>query len=145
MRFVKSGAILGAIVVIVLVAFLLRAAGVAEKPAASQREAPVAMAAAPTFVELGSDRCTSCRAMIPVLEELRGAHGCHLNVQFIDVWDDPKGGERFDVVAIPTQVLLAPDGREIARHTGFWSADAIRVAFASHGIALESEQGSCAP
>jgi len=90
----------------------------------------------PTLVELGSDQCTSCRAMIPVLEELRSAHACSLEVRFAAVWQAPEAAKPFAVKVIPTQVLLAPDGQEIARHTGFWPADAIRGAFAAHGHVL---------
>jgi hypothetical protein len=79
--------------------------------------------------------------MIPVLEELRSSN-CNLNVRFVDVWDNPAEGERLGVTTIPTQVLLAPDGSEIARHTGFWSADAIRAAFAASGFAID-EPGNC--
>ena len=82
--------------------------------------------------------------MVPVLDELRTTHDCALEVEFIDVWDNPDEGERFDVTMIPTQVLLAPDGKEITRHTGFWSADSIRAAFAENGYAL-ADAGSCDP
>lgn len=81
--------------------------------------------------------------MVPVLEELESTHGCNLDVQFIDVWKDPAEGERYDITVIPTQVLLAPDGREIERHTGFWSADAIRSAFAADGHTLDEAAGNC--
>lgn len=100
---------------------------------------------APTFVELGSDRCVSCRDMIPVLASLRKTHGCHLNVKFIDVWDKPEEGKRFNVRVIPTQVLLDPNGEEIARHTGFWSAASIQDAFASKGFTLSQDLERCAP
>jgi thioredoxin 1 len=74
--------------------------------------------------------------MIPVLEELRKKHACKLSVRFIDVWDRPQEGERYGVRVIPTQLLLAPDGRELTRHSGFWSADAIRQVFAAKGYPL---------
>lgn len=142
---IKSSAVLVAVGLAVAAAFVMRSSG-GEEAASNALQGPRAARAVPTFVELGSDRCTSCRAMIPVLEELRTTHGCHLDVRFIDVWDHPEEGERFGVVTIPTQVLLAPDGREITRHTGFWSAASIRSAFASGGHPLLSgDAGSCGP
>lgn len=109
----------------------------------AQRPAPAAAAPAaarpvPTFVELGSDRCVSCKAMIPVMETLRATYGARLEVRFVDVWADAEAGARYGVQAIPTQVLFGPDGVELTRHTGFWSAAAIEAAFAAHGHPLEA-------
>lgn len=92
----------------------------------------------PRLVELGSDNCHSCRAMIPVLEELRRDNGHALQVDFIDVWKDPDGAKAYDVTIIPTQVLLAPDGTELFRHTGFFSADAIRARFRELGHPVDT-------
>ena len=83
--------------------------------------------------------------MFPVLDELRAAHACRLNVRFIDVWGHPDEGERFGVKTIPTQVLLGPDGKELRRHVGYWSADSIRGAFAQNGHPLARDTGACAP
>lgn len=141
MKAIKSLAVLA---VVVVAAFVLRSSRSEESPTSALEQSNTE-AGVPTFVELGSDRCNSCRAMIPVLEELRSTYGCNLNVRFVDVWDNPDEGERFGVRTIPTQVLLAPDGQEITRHTGFWSADAITTAFASAGHSLESASGSCGP
>lgn len=137
MKPTKSLVILAVVGLVVAAALLFRT-GQAEEPTTNELPKSPVTSAAPTFIELGSDRCTSCRAMIPVLDELRGEHACGLEVRFIDVWDAPEEGERYDVTTIPTQVLLGPDGQELTRHTGFWSADAIRAAFASNGHALQS-------
>jgi thioredoxin 1 len=134
----KSMLVLGAVALAVAAALFVRSSRGQAEPPPPQHEA---LKSVPTFIELGSDRCTSCRAMIPVLEELRSSN-CNLNVRFVDVWDNPAEGERLGVTTIPTQVLLAPDGSEIARHTGFWSADAIRAAFAASGFAID-EPGNC--
>ena len=40
------------------------------------------------------------------------------------------------VRAIPTQVLLDDEGREVYRHLGFLSAQAIRERFTAHGMPL---------
>ena len=143
MKATKSLLVLAVVGVIVVAAFVVRSSRSA--PPTDAPEQSRAQAVAPTFVELGSDRCNSCRAMIPVLEELRSTYGCNLNVRFIDVWDNPEEGERFGVRAIPTQVLLAPDGQEISRHTGFWPAGAIAAAFASSGHTLQSASRNCGP
>lgn len=144
-QFVKSTrsfVVLAIVGLVVVAAFVFRSVRSEEPP---QHQVEAQNGNVPAFVELGSDRCNSCRAMIPVLEELRSTYGCNLNVRFVDVWDNPEEGERFGVRTIPTQVLLAPDGQEIIRHTGFWSADAITAAFASGGYPLEGASGSCGP
>ncbi len=93
----------------------------------------------PRLVELGADKCASCKAMVPVLAELREAHAGELEVDFIDVWKFPDQAEPFQVRVIPTQVFLAPDGSELARHEGFYAADAIRERWASLGFPLEAD------
>ena len=93
----------------------------------------------PRLVELGADECASCKAMVPVLAELREAHAGELEVDFIDVWKFPDKAEPFQVRLIPTQVFLAPDGSELARHEGFYAADAIRERWASLGFPLEAD------
>jgi thioredoxin 1 len=119
-----------------------------DEPAGAGASAAAAVAPSveprPRFVELGSDRCTSCRAMIPVLEELRCVNSEELEVTFIDVWDEPERGEAFGVRMIPTQVLLDPGGREIGRHTGFWAADDIRERFESLGYPMQRRGASAA-
>ena len=91
------------------------------------------------MVELGSDECASCRAMIPVLEELRSDFGDQLRVDFIDVWKYPKKAEPFGVRVIPTQVFLGPDGKELARHEGFYPVKGIRKRWADLGFDLETK------
>ena len=115
----------------------------ASEPSASeprQAGAPiVSPAAKPRLIELGADSCASCKAMVPVLAELREEHAGELRVDFIDVWKFPAEAEPFHLRVIPTQVFLAPDGSELARHEGFYAADAIRERWASLGFPLGAE------
>ena len=92
------------------------------------------------MIELGAESCASCRAMIPVLAELREDHAGELAVEFIDVWKYPELAKPYKLRVIPTQVFLAPDGTELARHTGFYATDAIRERWAELGFPLK--QGS---
>lgn len=98
--------------------------------------APALAAPRPRLVELGSDKCASCKAMSPVLDALRAAHPATLQVDFIDVFKDPEQAEAFKVRIIPSQAFLAPDGRELYRHTGFFSAAAIEAKWAELGFPL---------
>jgi thioredoxin 1 len=82
---------------------------------------PVTAAALPRLVDLGSDTCIPCKAMIPVLEELRREYAGRLRVDFIDVIKSPEQADPFKIFAIPTQIFLDPSGRELRRHQGFIS------------------------
>ena len=75
---------------------------------------------------------------MPVLAKLRKTHAGALQVDFIDVWKSPDAAQPFKVFIIPTQVFLAPDGKELARHEGFYGVDAIRKRWASLGYELSS-------
>jgi thioredoxin 1 len=91
----------------------------------------------PSLVELGSTSCASCRAMQPVLAELRASHGERLDVRSIDVFKQRGAIAEWDVRVIPTQVFLDGTGRELERHIGFLSAAGVRAVFARHSIRLE--------
>lgn len=86
------------------------------------------------LVELGSTSCASCRAMQPVLEELRRTESSWLDVVSIDVFKRREEISRWQLKMIPTQVLLDAQGEEIERHLGFISAADLRAMFARHGI-----------
>lgn len=77
-----------------------------------------------------------------VLDELRTAHGEHLRVIAVDIRAQPELVGAFRVMAIPTQVLLDGEGREIGRHLGFLSADGIRERFAAQGLPLAEATGT---
>jgi len=118
----------------------------AQRGGAPTESAPRAEATAseplPRLVELGSDACASCRAMIPVLAELREVHAGELEVEFIDVWEFPELAAPYEVRVIPTQVFLAPDGSELERHQGFFAAAAIRERWSDLGFPLEQEHAA---
>ena len=79
----------------------------------------------PRLVDLGADRCVPCKAMAPILESLRIEYAGQFEVQFIDVWRNPAAGEPFRIYAIPTQVFFDASGRELLRHSGFFSKEEI--------------------
>jgi thioredoxin len=129
---------------------LLLAGGVIALAAACSRppaEAPPrAVAAAstqalgqglPRLVDLGAGKCVSCKAMTTVLEGLRKDFAGKLRVDFIDVWQDRAAAEPWRIAMIPTQVFLAPDGRELWRHEGFISREEILARWKDLGLALE--------
>ncbi|MFD2181698.1 thioredoxin family protein [Rhodoplanes azumiensis] len=81
----------------------------------------------PTVVEFGSDRCESCRTMIPILAVLAREHGDRLNVVTVDLFS--RTGRRlipkYQIQMMPTQVFFDAGGREVDRHLGPISGDDI--------------------
>jgi thioredoxin 1 len=71
-----------------------------------------------------------------VLDELQSSHGDRLQLVSINILEQPELVGQWKVMAIPTQVFLDGDGRELGRHIGFISADAIRERFGAAGLPL---------
>lgn len=90
----------------------------------------------PRLVDLGADKCIPCKAMAPVLAQLRADYSGRLEVTFIDVWQMPDQARTYRVRMIPTQVFYAPDGRELARHEGFMSREEILAQWKALGVEL---------
>lgn len=95
---------------------------------------PAASAAGPRLVELGSNSCRSCKAMHEELALFRAECGPSIAVEEIDVWKDEAAAERYGIRTIPTQVFLDEQGRELGRHMGFISREAIKSKFALAGV-----------
>ena len=90
----------------------------------------------PRLLELGADECVPCKMMQPVLAELRQEYAGKLQVDFIDVWQDPSAGEQFGVRTIPTQIFFNASGKELFRHTGYYPKEDILAEFRDLGIDL---------
>ncbi len=99
--------------------------------------APVQPAAAlPRLVDVGADSCIPCKAMVPVLEELRREYAGRLRVDFIDAWKFPDRADAFQVSVIPTQIFFDASGRELHRHVGFISKAEILETWRQLGVHL---------
>lgn len=75
--------------------------------------------------------------MQPVLAALRTAGDGRVDVRVIDVFRQREAIRQWNVRAIPTQVFLDGQGRELERHVGFISGDDIHRTLARHGIAFD--------
>ena len=106
------------------------------KPAALPAPGAVAAAAKPRLLELGSSRCMACIEMAKVLDALRASQGAKLQVDFIDVFEQPEAADRYKISLIPTQILYDTAGKEIFRHTGYFAHDDILAKFRELGVKL---------
>lgn len=106
------------------------------KPASTPAPKVVAASAKPRLLEIGSSRCMSCIEMAKVLDALRTSQGVKLQVDFLDVFEQPEAGDRYEISLIPTQILYDTAGKEIFRHTGYFSHDDILAKFRELGVQL---------
>lgn len=108
-------------------------------PAASEtgKAAPATGAKLPKLVDLGADKCIPCKMMAPILEELKKEYAGKMNVEFIDVWQNPDAGKALGVEVIPTQIFYDAQGKELFRHTGFFAKDDILGKWKELGVEIK--------
>jgi thioredoxin 1 len=90
----------------------------------------------PRLVDLGADKCVSCKMMAPILEELKEEYAGKMDVQFIDVWKNPDAGRKYGINLIPTQIFFDARGNERFRHEGFLGKDDILAKWKELGVDL---------
>ena len=77
----------------------------------------------PRLLDLGADKCIPCKAMAPILAELKTNYTGRFDVEFIDVWKNEGAGKQYGVEMIPTQIFFDASGKELFRHTGFFGRE----------------------
>jgi thioredoxin 1 len=87
-----------------------------------------------TMVDVGAKSCIPCKMMAPIMEKLEKDYKGKAAIIFIDVWQDPSQAKRFDVKVIPTQIFYDKEGREVYRHVGFMSENAITTQLKNLGV-----------
>ncbi len=107
--------------------------GRAESTATASQTAAKAV---PRLVDLGAGKCIPCKAMAPILEQLRVDYAGRLEVRFIDVWKTPDEAQPYGIRMIPTQIFYSADGRELGRHEGFIAREEILATWKSLGVEL---------
>lgn len=95
----------------------------------------------PRLVDLGAKQCIPCKKMAPILEELREEYAGRLEVEFIDVWqkENAEKGKEYGIKLIPTQIFFGADGKELWRHEGFLSKEAILAKWEEMGVDLRTK------
>ncbi len=88
----------------------------------------------PTLAEFGRGTCIPCKEMKPILEEVARDYSGKLNVVIVSVDDYRDLTSKFRIMAIPTQVFLDGNGKEVSRHVGLLAKDDIIVTLAKMGI-----------
>lgn len=78
-----------------------------------------------TMIDIGSKKCVPCKMMEPIMEKMEKAYRGKAAIIFIDIRENEDPIQRFDIRIIPTQIFFDKDGREVFRHIGFMSEEAI--------------------
>jgi thioredoxin 1 len=89
-----------------------------------------------TFVELGSVRCIPCQKMQPVMKSVEEKYAGQVKVVFHDVWT-PEGqpfAKKYGIESIPTQVFLDENGKEFARHVGYFPEEELVKVLKQKGV-----------
>lgn len=75
----------------------------------------------PVLVDFYADWCAPCRAMKPVLEDLKTQMGEELSIYKIDVDKNQAIAERYAIRSIPTLILFK-NGEPVWRKSGMASS-----------------------
>ena len=114
-------------------------ASVEESPSADAVTAigDTTSAALPLLLDLGSDSCTACKTMAPILDEMREAFEGQFYVRFLDARKDRSVASEYGIKVIPTQIFFDEEGRELFRHQGFYGREDILAKWAELGYAFD--------
>ena len=109
------------------------------RPAATNATPAIATTTAklPKLIDLGAGKCIPCKMMAPVLEELKKEYAGRMNVEFIDVWENPDAGKPYGIEVIPTQIFYDAEGKELFRHVGFFAKEDILAKWKELGVDLK--------
>ncbi len=134
---VKNLLIVGLVVLLVVVAACVKHCGTdrAGSTAGSNSEGGKPPATRPSdglprLVELGAGKCQACKAMAPIIEQLRKEYAGRIEVESVDVMEDRERAREIDFNLIPSQVFFDAAGKELWRHEGFMPKDQIEAKFA---------------
>lgn len=92
--------------------------------------------AIPRLVDLGMGKCIPCKKMMPILAEIAKEYAGRLEVDVIDIAENPDASRQYKVKLIPTQIFFDASGKERFRHEGFMPKADILAKWKELGIDL---------
>ena len=138
---VRNIVIVGLVVLLVAVAACVKHCGsgrvdspVGTQPSADNPPATAPSSGLPRLVELGAGKCQACKAMAPIIEQLRKEYAGKIEVESVDVMENRERARQIDFSLIPSQVFFNAAGKELWRHEGFMPKDQIEAKFKELGM-----------
>ncbi len=83
----------------------------------------------PVLVDFYADWCAPCRAMKPVLEDLKSQMGEDVSIFKIDVDKNETIAQRYSIKSIPTLIIFQ-NGKPVWRKSGMASSAELQQALA---------------
>jgi thioredoxin 1 len=120
-----------AVIAVIITIFVV---GVVALPSFSAELKNIPVKGKVTMVDLGAASCIPCKMMAPILDKLAKRYEGKAAVVFIDLRYNREAVQQFEVRGIPTQIFFDKNGREISRHMGFMSEEAIVARLKSMGV-----------
>ncbi|HOL21652.1 MAG TPA: thioredoxin family protein [bacterium] len=141
----KDKIVIGVIVVLVMLMFIAKQnknSSAVQQTKSIVSEESIFSEKLPHLIEFGSEGCVPCKMMKPIIAELDKEYKGQMVIKFIDVYENPSIAEKYGIRAIPTQIFFDADGKEIARHTGFFPKDEILAQWKSLGYEFSKIEDS---
>jgi thioredoxin 1 len=126
-------------IVLTLVAAIAAAIALKQPSKSVANNPSTTTANVPKLLDLGADKCIPCKAMAPILADIKREYAGQMEVEFIDVWKDESVGQKYGIQAIPTQIFYNAEGKELFRHTGFFGKEDILGKWKELGVNLNSK------
>lgn len=128
----KSVRILVVLLIVLAFGGVLFLKGQKETPSAVSESD--AQASLPRLIDLSTSNCPACKAILPHVEQLGKDYAGVLDVQVVDVWENPALGEKYQVRYVPTLVLLDGKGEILERREGYMPPEDLEAMIEAHGI-----------
>jgi len=88
----------------------------------------------PVVADFGRGVCIPCKEMKPILEELAAECEGKLAILIIEIDEYKALARRYRIRLIPTQIFFNAEGKEVYRHEGFMSKEALKQKFEEIGV-----------
>ena len=79
----------------------------------------------PALYEFGAKTCIPCQQMKQVMAELTATHSDQVEFRMVYVDKEKPLFEQYKIMLIPTQVFLDASGKEVDRHIGALTKEAV--------------------
>ena len=79
----------------------------------------------PALYEFGAKTCIPCQQMKQVMADLTASHSDQMEFRMVYVDENRPMFGQYKIVAIPTQVFLDASGKEVDRHVGALTQEAV--------------------